>query len=95
VGVEFGLATKRGRVTGSTGIAGLVAQVAFWAMLAIGVAFGEIGRRGLAVCLVLWACGVFGLPHLSSMAGLFVTPYVAVLDLALVFVVFKGDVRLP
>jgi hypothetical protein len=37
---------------------------------------------------------VFGLPRISFAAGPFVTPYVAVLDIALVFIVFKGDVRM-
>ena len=75
--------------------AGLIAQVAFWAMLGIGAAFGEIGWRGVCGFVLLWVGGVFGLPHLSSTAGMLVSSYVAVLDLALVFVVFKGDVRLP
>jgi hypothetical protein len=75
--------------------AGVIAQVAFWAMLGIGAAFGEIGWRGVCGFVLLWAGGVFGLPHLSSTAGMVVNSYVAVLDLALVFVVFKGDVRQP
>jgi hypothetical protein len=68
--------------------------VLFWAVLAIGGVFGELGRRAVVTFVLLWICGVFGLPRLSSTAGLLVTPYVAVLDIALVFIVFKGDVRL-
>jgi hypothetical protein len=79
---------------GSGAAAGLIAQVAFWAMLGIGVAFGEIGWRGALAFVLLWMGGVFGLPHLSSTAGLLVVPYIAVLDIVLVFIVFKGDVRL-
>lgn len=75
--------------------AGLIAQVAFWAMLAIGAAFGEIGWRGVCGFVLLWVGGVFGLPQLSSTAGMLVSSYVAVLDIVLVFLVFKGDVRLP
>lgn len=78
----------------SVGVAGWIAQIAFWAILLLGVTFGELGRRSLSVFLVLWTFGFFGLPRLSSDAAPFVTPYVAVLDIALVFMVFKGDVRL-
>jgi hypothetical protein len=75
--------------------AGLIAQVACWAMLGIGAAFGEIGWRGVCGFVLLWMGGVYGLPHLSATAGLLVSSYIAVLDIALVFVVFKGDVRRP
>jgi hypothetical protein len=74
---------------------GLIAQVAFWVMLGIGAAFGEIGWRGVCGFVLLWVGGVFGLPHLSPTAGSLVSSYIAVLDIVLVFVVFKGDVRLP
>ena len=79
---------------GSGAAAALIAQVAFWATLGIGVAFGEIGWRRFLGFVLLWMAGVFGLPRLSLAAGLLVIPYVAVLDIALVFIVFKGDVRL-
>ncbi len=79
---------------GSGAIAGMIAQAAFWAMLVLGVAFGEIGRRGVVVFLALWAVGFFGLPRVSAFGALYVTPYVAALDIGLAFVVFKGDVKL-
>jgi hypothetical protein len=79
---------------GSGAAAGLLAQVAFWAMLGIGVAFGEIRWRGCLAFVLLWMGGVFGLPHVSPTAGLLVASYVAALDIALVFIVFKGDVPL-
>lgn len=44
--------------------------------------------------VVLWAAGYFGLPRLSVYGGLFVPPYIAALDIALVWVVFKADIRL-
>ena len=81
-------------MTGSASLAGYVAHVLFWAVLAIGSAFGELGRRAVVVFVVLWIFGVFGFPRLSDTGGVFVTPYVAVLDIVLVFMVFKGDVRL-
>ncbi len=51
----------------------------------------ELGPRGAAVFLVLWLSGFFFLPFLPYSAALF-SPFVAVLDIALVFTVFKGDV---
>lgn len=78
----------------SVGIAAWIAQLAFWAILLLGVAFGEVGRRSLVAFLVLWALGFFGLPRLFPAAGPLVTPYIAVLDIVLAFIVFKGDVQL-
>ena len=72
----------------------LIAQVAFWAILAIGVISGEIRSRGAIVFVLLWLVGVFGLARLSPGAAPLVTSYVAILDIVLVLVVFKGDVRL-
>lgn len=82
------------RVIGSDGIAALLGQIAFWVMVALGVVFGEIGRKATAVFLCLWAIGWFVLPRLSPLSGVFVPPYLAVLDIVLAFFVFKGDVRL-
>jgi len=81
-------------VASSPVVAGWIAHIAFWAILALGMAFGEIRGRGAMVFLLLWSAGVFVLPRLSAMSGPFVTPYIAVLDVVLVFVVLKGDVRL-
>ena len=76
---------------GLAGLAAWVAHGAFWAVLAIGWFSEELGVRGVVVFLVLWFSGFFGLPFLPYGAALF-TPFVAVLDIVLVFVVFKGDV---
>ena len=75
-------------------VAGWIAQLAFWVLLSLGVFFGELSRRAVIVFLVLWAVGYFGLPRLSAQSGLAVMPYTAVLDIALVWLVFKSDVRL-
>lgn len=75
---------------GSPAIAGAVAHLAFWVLVAR--AWME---RGLPLPLAfsgLWVAGYLGLPALG--ASLFFLPYVAVLDIALVLIVFKGDVRL-
>jgi hypothetical protein len=78
----------------SHAVAGWIAQLAFWVLLSLGVFFGELSRRSAIVFLVLWAVGYFGLPRLSADGWFAVMPYTAVLDIALVWLVFKGDVRL-
>ena len=75
----------------SVGFAGLIGHAAFWALLAIGWFIDELGPRAIAVFLVLWMGGYLGLPHLPNGAALF-APFVAALDIALAFAVFKGDV---
>jgi hypothetical protein len=71
-----------------------IAQLVFWALLLLGTAFRELSARKVAVFLLLWLIGFVGFPRISWMWGLFVTPYVAVLDIVLVCVVLKGDVQL-
>jgi hypothetical protein len=81
-------------MVGAPAVAAWIAQFAFWVLLALGVFYGELRRRSMVSFVVLWAAGYFGLPRLSAYGGLFVPPYIAVLDIALVWVVFKGDLRL-
>jgi hypothetical protein len=78
---------------GSSGIAAWIAHVAFWALLLIGVGSGEVGKKGGALFIALWLAGYLVLPFVPS-GGILLTPYLAVLDIVLVFTVFKGDVRL-
>jgi hypothetical protein len=78
---------------GSAMVAGWIAQAAFWTLLIIGAWSEDLGPKTLGLLVVLWLAGMFGLPHVSFGAGLS-TPFVAVLDIALVFLVFKGDIRL-
>jgi hypothetical protein len=80
-------------MAGSAGIAAWIAQIAFWALLLIGVGSGEIGRKGGALFAALWLGGYLAVQVAPAAAMLF-TPYLAVVDLVLVFVIFKGDVRL-
>jgi hypothetical protein len=76
---------------GSEGLAAWLAHGAFWALLAIGWFSGELGARGTAVFLLLWLAGFFGLPYLAYGEALF-APFVALVDIALVFTVCKGDI---
>ena len=68
-----------------------IAHALFWALLLIGAA--EIGWRACSVYAALWLVGYFGSSWLQSGGWLFLS-YVALLDVALVFHVFKGDVQL-
>jgi hypothetical protein len=79
---------------GSAGIAARIAHVAFWGLLFYGWAWEEIDLRGIMVFLLLWVAGLYGLPYLLEYGAALFPPYVAVLDIALVFLIFKGDVRL-
>jgi hypothetical protein len=76
-----------------SGLAALIAHVSFWVLLPYGWFFEEIGPPGLVVFLALWLAGYFGLP-LIPFAALVFPSWVAILDVALVFIIFKGDVRL-
>jgi hypothetical protein len=68
-----------------------IAHILFWLLLLIGAS--EIGRRGCAVYVALWLIGYAGSSWVP-MGGMVFVSYVATLDIALVFHVFKGDVHL-
>jgi hypothetical protein len=76
---------------GSAGVAALIAQVVFLVVLSVG--WSELGPRRGAVFIALWLLGVVGRDYIPYGADLF-GPYVALLDIVLVFIVFKGDVGL-
>jgi uncharacterized membrane protein YdcZ (DUF606 family) len=78
---------------GSPAVASLISHAAFWGLLVYGWARDELSPKGIAVFLLLWLAGLIGLPYVPYGAALF-SPVVAALDIALVFVVLKGDVRL-
>jgi hypothetical protein len=68
------------------------ATLGFWILLAAGWMLGELQTRGITIAVLLWLAG-FAACRLIVPAVLFV-PYVAILDIALVLIVFKGDIRL-
>jgi hypothetical protein len=72
-------------------VAGWIAHVAFWTLLIVGAWSEELGPKSITTFLLLWGVSMFGLTHLSLPAGLS-TPLVAILDIALLFIVFKGDI---
>ena len=69
-----------------------VAVWGFWVLLVVGWWLDELRLRAMAIFVLLWVLGLAGLSSLSL--GAFVLPYIAVLDIALVLVIFKGDVQL-
>ena len=69
-----------------------VALWGFWALLVGGWWMDELRLRSILVFVLLWIGGFAGLRS-WFFAGFFL-PYVALLDVALVFVIFKGDVTL-
>ena len=77
----------------SSGIAAWIAQLAFWGLVLRGVISGDLGPMLTATFVILWLAGLLSLPHVPYGAALFPS-FVAVLDVALVLIIFKGDVRL-
>jgi hypothetical protein len=76
---------------GSAGAGGLVAHIVFWILIVVG--WSELGVRGVIVFVVLWAMAFFGRSYVPYGPDLF-GPYLAILDIVLVFLIFKGDVKL-
>jgi hypothetical protein len=86
-------ATSGGHMIGSPGVAAWIAQAGFWILLVLGWAFGELRLVGTVLFLCLWLGGLAGFPHVPYGAALF-PPFVALLDIALVFLVFRGDLKI-
>ncbi len=78
----------------SGAIGSVVAQLAFWILLVGGLVSGRLSRLAAAVFAGLWMAGSFGLPRLAWWASSLVTSWIAVLDVVLVFMVIKSDVKL-
>jgi hypothetical protein len=80
---------------GSIAVAAYIAHWAFWLLLVYGFAVGELSVKRVALFLMLWIVGRFALAYIPwEPAHALFSSYVATLDIALVFVIFKGDVRL-
>jgi hypothetical protein len=79
---------------GSSAIAAWIAHLTFWILLVYGWAWDEYGAKGIALFMFLWVAGLFALPLLAPNGAAMFASWVAVLDIALVFVIFKGDLRI-
>ena len=77
---------------GSVGIGALIATVAFPVLLVWGWVTGELGPKRSSAFLIVGVAAYFGLPYLPNGRD-FVMTAMALIDIALVFAVFKGDVR--
>jgi hypothetical protein len=79
---------------GSPLIAAWIARVAFWCLIPWGLAAGEIQLRDAAIFLVLWLAGYVGFSYLPVPYGAMFPSFVALLDVTLVLVIFKSDIRI-
>jgi hypothetical protein len=80
---------------GSSAVGAWIAQVAFGSLLLYGWALGELTLKRIAAFLLLWVALRVGIAYVPyEPAGAMVPSLVAVLDIVLVFMIFKGDVRL-
>jgi len=79
---------------GTPFVGAIVAHVGFWVLLTLGLVYGDYGKGRAVVFVGLWILGFTVVPRLAWWTAPLVTPWVAILDIILVFVVFKGDVRL-
>ena len=77
----------------SSSVAALIAHASFWALLLCGWWLGELRVRASVTFVALWLAAGLCRPYVPHGADLF-APFVATLDIALVFAVFKGDVPL-
>lgn len=79
---------------GSPAVASWIAHLAFWGLLAYGLVVQELNARRVAVFALLWLAGLSVLPYApDEPARAMFASFVAVLDIALVFTIFKGDVK--
>jgi hypothetical protein len=78
---------------GTPAVAAWIAGAAFWGFLLLGFATGELSPRQTVLFVLLWLAGFFGLSYAPYGSGL-LTGYLAVLDVVLVLLVFRGDVTL-
>ena len=77
----------------SAGIAALIAHVTFWVLLAYGWFWEDLGARGITVFLILWGAGLAAV-RMTPYGDAIFPSFVALLDIVLVFIIFRGDVRL-
>ena len=79
---------------GSITVAAVIARLAFIILLPVGWARGYVGLKSTIVFLALVTAAYVAFPRVTSYGDGLITSGLAVLDIALVFIVFKGDVRI-
>jgi hypothetical protein len=75
------------------GVGVLIVRWGFWFLLVYGLAWGELRPKGIAIFVGVWLAGFVGLPYVAIGDALF-TALVAMLDVVLVLLVVKRDLRL-
>jgi hypothetical protein len=78
---------------GSSAVAAWIGHIVFWVLVVCGRATESLSGRSTAIVALLWIVPFLCLDFVPG-AALFFAPYVAVLDIILVFALFKGDIRL-
>ena len=78
---------------GSITVAAFAARALFVGLLAYAYVTGELKRQTIAVFILSGLAVYVGLSRIANGAG-FVTSALAVIDIALVFAIFRGDVRI-
>jgi hypothetical protein len=68
-----------------------IAHIAFVVLMVIGWVFGELGPRAAGAIVALWCAGLIAAVYFPLLPF---SSVVALLDIVLVLLVFKGDVRL-
>jgi hypothetical protein len=78
----------------SPAVAAWIAHLVFWGLLVYGRVSGALTATRIAVVIVLWIAAFVGFPFIAyAPARATSSSFVAVLDIALVLMIFKGDVR--
>ena len=79
----------------SSAIAAWIAHVTFWLLLAYGLAVEEINAKRAGDFVALWIAALVALPAVPYEPARAMSPsLVAGLDIVLVFMIFRGDIRL-
>jgi hypothetical protein len=82
-------------MAGTPAIAGFLAQAIFWILVGCGAVSGELPPIRAGAFVAIWLAGRVGLSHLLfDPFGMFFSSFVALLDVALVLMIFRGDIRL-
>jgi hypothetical protein len=78
---------------GSSAIAAWIGHVVFWVLVVWGWATDSLSVRAAIIVSLLWIVPFLCLDFVPWAAPFF-SPYVAAIDIILVFLMFKGDIRL-
>ena len=82
-------------MAGTPVVAGFLSQAIFWILVAYGALSGELRPSRVVSFVAVWIGGRIAIPWLFlDPIGTLVSSFVALLDVALVLMIFKSDIRL-